>query len=99
MKRLFIRQYGRALGPMVYRAFTPFLLGLVFALAIVFAIISGSSGKPRQVLLTVVYYPTPGAMMPKVKMYRVDSEFCELQAKKIYNDYYALRTQAFCIGN
>jgi len=98
MQRFLVRKYGRARGMMTYRALIPFTVGFIIALLVVLAILKSTQSHVQMAWLTVVYYPTPGAMLPKIKMYRLEYDMCELQAKKLYSNFYALRTQAFCLG-
>jgi len=98
MLQFFIRVYGRALGPKVHRTAISFLLGLIVALVIVSCIAKVAKGHTQMAWLTVIYYPVPSAKIPKVKLYRIEASVCELQAKQLYADFYALRAQAFCLG-
>jgi len=101
MKKALMRHYGRAKGGMIFRAslvFVAFAMGLVVALTLVLILMKSSVNPERMAWLTVVYFPVPSEKMPKIKVYRVQADFCELQAKKLYSNFYALRTQAYCIG-
>lgn len=98
MQKFLIRRYGKARGMMTYRALIPFTAGFVVALIVALSILRGAQRQVPMAWLTVVYYPAPGAMIPKIKLYRLEADVCELRAKKLYSDFYALRTQAFCLG-
>lgn len=98
MKRFLDKQYGRALGGRIYRTLITMVIGALLVAALAVYLVQRAERREAMTWLTVVYYPIPSAMVPKIKVYRIERELCVNKAQKLYADYRALKTQAFCLG-